>query len=261
MLRSLSTAATGMIAQQLNLDVIANNVANVNTAGFKKVRAEFQELLSQTMKAPGAMTDQGTTQPVGVSVGLGTKSSATQKIFTAGTLQATGGKFDLAIEGDGFFQIQLSDGSIAYTRDGNFKVDANGQMVTTDGYLLQPAISIPQDAVEVTITPDGKVSVKTGSDTNLTETGQIQPVRFLNPSGLQSIGSNLYKETSASGTPFEGIAGQDGFGTIQQGFVEGSNVQIVEEMINLIQAERVFESNSKVVSSSNEILRTTNQLR
>ncbi len=261
MLRSLSTAATGMIAQQMNLDVIANNVANVNTAGFKKVRAEFQELLSQTMKAAGAMTDQGTTQPVGVNIGLGTKASATQKIYTPGTLQATGGKYDLAIEGDGFFQVQLSDGTIAYTRDGNFKVDANGQLVTTDGYLLQPAVSIPQDAIDVTITPDGKVFVKKGSDTELSETGTIQPVRFLNPAGLQSAGANLYKETSASGTPFEGTAGQEGFGTIQQGFIEGSNVQIVEEMINLIQAERAFESNSKIVSSSNEILRTTNQLR
>ncbi|MCQ2957656.1 MAG: flagellar basal-body rod protein FlgG, partial [Candidatus Gastranaerophilales bacterium] len=238
MLRSLSTAATGMIAQQMNLDVIANNVANVNTAGYKKVRAEFQELLSQTIKAPGAMTDQGTTQPVGVNIGLGAKSSATQKIYTSGTIQATGGRYDLAIEGDGFFQVQLSDGTLAYTRDGNFKVDANGQIVTTDGYLLQPAITIPQDAVDVTISPDGKVSVRSGVDTTLTETGTIQPVRFLNPAGLQSVGSNLYKETSASGTPFEGIAGQDGFGTIQQGFIEGSNVQIVEEMINLIQAER-----------------------
>ncbi|MDD3593144.1 MAG: flagellar basal-body rod protein FlgG [Candidatus Gastranaerophilales bacterium] len=261
MLRSLSTAATGMIAQQMNIDVIANNVANVNTSGFKKVRAEFQELLSQQLKSPGAFTDQGTTQPVGIAIGLGTKTSATTRNFTPGTMQATGGKFDIAIEGDGFFQIQLSDGSLAYTRDGNFKVDANGQLTTTDGSLLQPAISIPQDAVEVTITPDGRVSVKTGTDINLTETGQIQPVRFLNPAGLTSIGRNLFKETNASGTPFEGIAGQDGFGTIQQGFVEGSNVQIVEEMINLIQAERAFESNSKVVSSSNEILRQTNQLR
>ena len=261
MLRSLTTAATGMIAQQMNLDVIANNVANVNTAGYKKVRAEFQELLSQTVKAPGATTDQGTTQPVGVSIGLGTKTSATQKIFSPGTLISTGGKFDLAIEGDGFFQVQLSDGSTAYTRDGNFKVDSNGQVVTTDGYLLQPSISIPQDAVDVTVTSDGKVSVRSGSDTTMTEVGQIQPVRFLNPAGLSSVGGNLYKETSASGTPFEGIAGQDGFGTIQQGFVEGSNVQIVEEMINLIQAERAFESNSKVVTSSNEILRTTNNMR
>ena len=260
MLRSLSTAATGMIAQQLNLDVIANNVANVNTAGFKKVRAEFQELLSQTMKAPGAMTDQGTTQPVGVTVGLGTKSSATQKIFTAGTLQATGGKFDLAIEGDGFFQIQLSDGSLAYTRDGCLQVDSLGQLCTNDGLLIQPSVSIPRDATEITITQDGNISVTLPGQTQQSIVGSLQLVKFQNPSGLLSIGHNLYKETQASGNPVQDTPGQNGLGLIQQGMLEGANVQIVDELVGLIKAERAFESNSKLINSSSNILQLTNNM-
>lgn len=261
MLKSLSSAATGMIAQQLNLDVISNNIANINTTGYKKVRAEFQDLLSQTLKAPGAQVAQGTNQPVGIEVGLGTRASATQRVFLEGTLKSTGGSLDVAIEGDGFFQVQLDDGTTGYTRDGSFKADANGQLTTSDGYLIQPQISIPQNATDISITSDGKVSIKSAGDTTQTEAGSIELVKFLNPAGLSSIGRNLFVETSASGTPIQGTPGQDGFGTIQQGFLEGSNVQLVDEMIKLIEAERAFESNSKVIKSSSSILKQTTQLQ
>lgn len=260
MLRSLTTAATGMIAQQNNLDIVANNIANVNTSGFKKSRAEFQDLLSTAIRTPGAMINQGTFQPVGVEIGLGVKTSATTRVFTNGTVQPTGNPYDLAIEGQGFFQIIQTDGTIAYTRDGSFKIDGMGQLCTSDGYLIQPQIAIPQNASEVNITPDGNVSVKIGTDTNQNIVGQIQLVKFQNPSGLLSIGRNLFVETPASGAPVEGIPGQDGYGSIQQSFLEGSNVQIVDELINLIKAERAFESNSKIITASSDILRTTNQI-
>jgi flagellar basal-body rod protein FlgG len=261
MLKALSTAATGMIAQQLNIDVISNNIANVNTNGFKKVRAEFQDLLSQTLRAPGALGTQGTNQPIGIEVGMGTRTSGTQKIFDSGVLKSTGNSLDVAIEGDGFIQVQLDDGNIGYTRDGSLKVDANGSITTSDGYVIQPQISLPQNTSSIVITPDGKVSIKAGNDVSQTEVGTIQLVKFANPAGLSSIGKNLFVETSASGTAIQGTAGQDGFGTIQQGFLEGSNVQIVEELINLIQAERAFEANSKLIKTSSEVLRQANQIQ
>ncbi len=260
MLRSLTTAATGMIAQQNNLDIVANNIANVNTTGFKKSRAEFQDLLSSAVRTPGAMINQGTFQPVGIEVGLGVKTAATTRIFTGGIQQSTGNPYDLSIEGQGFFQIVQSDGSLAYTRDGSFKVDGMGQLCTSDGYLIQPQITVPQNASEVNVTPDGNVSVRIGTDTNQNIVGQIQLVKFQNPSGLLSIGHNMYIETPSSGTPIQGVPGQDGYGSIQQGFLEGSNVQIVDELINLIKAERAFESNSKIITASSDILRQTNQL-
>lgn len=260
MLRALTTAATGMIAQQLNIDVISNNLANVNTSGFKKVRAEFQDLLSQTLRTPGAQVAQGTYQPVGIQVGLGTKTSGTQRDFSEGTFKSTGGKLDVAIEGDGFFQVQLDDGSIAYTRDGSFKVDANGQITTTDGYPVIPQITVTQDVSEVVITPDGRFSVKNGSDPKINTVGTFQLAKFANPAGLLSVGKNLYTETAGSGTPMQGAAGQNGFGTIQQGFLEGSNVQVVEELINLIQAQRAFEANSRLIAASDELLKTANRL-
>lgn len=260
MLKALTTAATGMMAQQNNLDIVANNIANVNTTGFKKSRAEFQDLLSTAVKTPGAMITQGTFQPVGIEIGLGVKTSATTKVFTEGVLQNTGNRYDVAIEGEGFFQIVRPDGTLAYTRDGSFKPDSVGQLCTTDGYLLQPQITIPQNTTEVNITPDGNVSVKVGNDNTQTIVGQIQLVKFQNPSGLLSIGHNLYVETPASGTPIPGTPDQDGFGSIQQSFLEGSNVQIVDEMINLIKAERAFESNSKIITSASNILQQTNQI-
>ena len=260
MLRALTTAATGMIAQQNNLDIVANNIANVNTSGFKKSRAEFQDLLASAIKTPGAMISQGTFQPVGVEVGLGVKTAATTRIFTGGVLQNTGGTYDMAIEGQGFFKVIMPDGSLAYTRDGSFKVDGMGQLCTTDGYLIQPQITVPQNASEVNVTPDGNVSVKIGNDTNQNVVGQVQLVKFQNPTGLLSVGHNLFVETPGSGTPIDGVPGSDGFGSIQQGFLEGSNVQIVDELINLIKAERAFESNSKIITTSSDILRQTNQI-
>jgi len=260
MLRSLTTAATGMLAQQLNIDVISNNLANVNTAGYKKTRAEFQDLLSQTIKPVGAQTFQGTTQPVGIQVGLGTKTSATVKEFTEGAFKSTGGKLDMAIEGNGFFQVQMDDGTTAYTRDGSFKIDADGQLTTTDGYIVQPQVSIPIDAEEITVTPDGSISVKVAGSPTQTQVGSLTLVKFANTAGISSIGKNLYEETAASGKPIEGQPGQDGFGTIQQGFIEGSNVQVVEELINLIQAERAFEANSKLISASDQMLQIANRM-
>lgn len=260
MLRSLSTAATGMIAQQTNIDVISNNLANVNTTGFKKSRAEFQDLLSQTLKAPGAQVAQGTYQPTGIQVGLGVKNSAIQRINTQGTMSNTDNPLSVAIQGDGFFQVQLDDGTTAYTRDGNFKIDANGQMVTSDGYQLIPQISVPQDATEISITSGGKVTVQQPGASAMTEIGTIELVKFANPTGLLSIGKNLLTETAASGTAIQGTANQEGFGSIEQGFLEGSNVQVVEEMINLITAQRAFEANSNVIRASDEALKTVNRI-
>ena len=257
MLKALTTAATGMIAQQTNLDIVANNIANVNTTGFKKSRAEFQDLISTAQRTPGAMITQGTYQPVGIEIGLGVRTSATTKVFTEGVQQATGRPLDVAIEGDGFFQIIRPDGTIAYTRDGSFQIDAVGQLCTSDGLLLQPQITIPQNATEINITPDGNVSVKVGNDPTQQIVGQIQLVKFQNPTGLLSIGHNLYVETPASGTPVPGTPEQDGYGSILQNFLEGSNVQIVDELINLIKAQRSFESNSKIITASSDISQDT----
>lgn len=261
MLRSLTTAATGMIAQQTNLDVIANNIANVNTAGYKKVRAEFQDLICQVEKSAGAQVGQGTYIPVGIEIGLGVRNSATTRIFTPGIMQSTGRELDVAIEGDGFIQVTLDDGTVAYTRDGSFKIDANGLLVTSDGYQMQPPVQIPANSTNISITPNGNVNVKTGSQTDMAPVGQIQIVKFQNNSGLMAVGHNLYKETPGSGIPVPGIPGQDGYGTIQQYFLEGSNVQTVEELINLIKAERAFESNSKIITSASNILQETNRLQ
>lgn len=260
MLRSLSTAATGMIAQQLNIDVISNNIANINTTGYKKVRAEFQDLLCQTLKQPGAQISQGTNQPVGIQVGLGTRTSATARDFSEGSFISTGGKLDIAIEGDGFLQVQLDDGTTGYTRDGSLKIDGNGQLTTSDGYIIQPAMTVPTNATDITITPDGKLAVKTPGTTEQTEVGTFTLVKFPNSGGLSSIGKNLYVETSASGTPVQGTANQEGFGSIQQGFLEGANVQIVQELTTLIQAERAFEANSKLIKTADEMLTIANNL-
>lgn len=260
MLKSLTTAATGMIAQQNYLDVISNNIANVNTTGFKKSRVEFQDLLSQAVKTPGAMINQGTFQPVGIEIGLGVKTAATTRVFTQGVAISTGRNLDISIEGDGFLQIMKEDGTLAYTRDGSLKMDSMGQLCTTDGLLVQPQTTIPRDASEINITQDGNISVKTGSDTTQQIVGQLQLVKFQNPSGLLSIGHNLYVETPGSGNPIQDTPGQNGMGLINQGFLEGSNVQIVDELISLIKAERAFESNSKIINASSDILKQTNQL-
>jgi len=256
------TAATGARSQQLNIDVIANNVANVNTTAYKKARAEFQDLLSQTFRSPGTVGDQGTTLPVGIQVGMGVRTAATQRIFTPGSIQETGNPLDVAIDGEGFFKVQLDNGDFAYTRDGNLKRDANGQVVTSDGYIIQPAITIPADASEIAIAKNGTISVKQAGATTLSEVGQLTMVKFSNPAGLLSMGHNLYQQSPASGDPVEGVAGQGDFGAtmVTQGFTESSNVQIVEEMINMISAQRAFEANSNVIKSANEVLQKVNNI-
>ena len=260
MLRALSTAATGMIGQQNYLDVISNNIANVNTTGFKKSRVEFQDMLSQTVKTPGAMINQGTFQPVGIEYGLGVKTAATTRVFSQGTAVSTDRNLDIAIQGEGFLQVMKTDGTLAYTRDGSLKLDSMGQICTSDGYLIQPQASIPSDAKEINITEDGNISVTVGSDTTPSIVGTIQLSRFQNASGLLSIGHNLYVETAGSGNPIQDTPGANGMGTVSQGFLEGSNVQIVEELIGLIKAERAFESNSKIISTSSDILKQTNNI-
>jgi len=260
MLRALSTAATGMIAQQNYLDVISNNIANVNTTGFKKSRVEFQDMLSQAVKTPGAMINQGTFQPVGIEYGLGVKTAATTRVFGQGTAVSTDRNLDVAIQGEGFLQVMKSDGTLAYTRDGSLKLDSMGQLCTTDGLLIQPQTAIPSDTTEIDITEDGNISVTTGTSTTQQIVGAIQLVRFQNPSGLLAIGHNMYVETAGSGNPIQDTPGQNGMGTISQGFLEGSNVQIVEELISLIKAERAFESNSKIINTSSDILKQTNNI-
>jgi flagellar basal-body rod protein FlgG len=262
MLRALYTAATGSISQQFNIDTIANNVANVNTTGFKRVRAEFQDVLSQTLSAAGAIGSQGTTRPTSVQVGLGVKVASTQKVFLPGSVVQTGNTLDVAIQGDGFLQVQTDSGEIAYTRDGSLKRDASGQLVTSDGYPLSPNVTLPADATEIVINSSGTVSVRQAGSSSLQDVGQLQLARFSNPAGLENQGRNLYLETPASGQAVVGNAGQGDFGrtTINQGFLENSNVQIVEELINLITAQRAFEANSKVIRASNEVLQAVNNI-
>lgn len=260
MMGALWTAASGMRAQQTNLDVISNNLANANTFGFKKVRAEFKDLLYRTPKAPGTPMQSGTQIPTGSQIGMGVMNSATNRMFSQGDFQQTENPLDLVIEGDGFFQIQRPDGTIAYTRDGSFKLDSNGQIVTSDGLLLVPQISVPQGSTNLTISSEGQVSVTINN--NNTTIGQLTLARFVNPSGLLANGKNLYTETLASGRPVIATAGQDpALGTINQGYIEMSNVKVVEEMVNLIVAQRSYEANSKSVQTSDEMLQMANQLR
>ncbi|MBK6916432.1 MAG: flagellar basal-body rod protein FlgG [Deltaproteobacteria bacterium] len=257
MIRALHTAATGMDAQQQRIDVISNNLANVNTTGFKKQRADFQDLLYQQVRAPGTTAAQGTFVPSGLQVGTGVRTAATHRSFSTGDLQQTGNQLDLAIEGNGFFQVTLPGGEVAFTRAGNFELDQQGQLVTTDGYPVDPAIAIPQGATAVTIGADGTVSATIAGETAASEVGQIQLVNFVNPGGLQAIGRNFYKATTASGDPQSGPPGQQGLGSLAQGFLEMSNVKVVEEMINLISSQRAYEINSKVIQASDEMLQTT----
>ncbi|EKF50337.1 flagellar basal-body rod protein FlgG [Thermosipho africanus H17ap60334] len=260
MINGLYTAATGMWAQQFKLDTLSNNIANVDTAGYKKVKSEFQDLLYDYSKNAGAATAQNSLHPTGLYVGHGTKLSATTRIFTQGNLERTGNSLDLAISGDGFFQIQLQDGRIAYTRDGQFKIDGNGRIITSNGNLLSPNIVVPQNAVSLSISPDGIVTAEL-QDGTLQNLGTITLVRFINPSGLKAIGDNLFLETPASGAPVEGTAGQDGFGSILQGYVEKSNVDIVKEMVDMISAMRAYELNSRTIQTADEMLRTASSMK
>jgi flagellar basal-body rod protein FlgG len=254
MMRALWTAGTGMVAQQANIDVVSNNLANVNTSGFKKSRADFQDLLYQTIRQAGATTGPDTQAPTGIQIGLGVKLVATTKQQTQGTLQQTGNSLDMAIEGEGFFQINMPDGTLAYTRDGSFKKDSTGRIVTSEGYPLEPQITIPDTATDVAISADGRVTATIPGQTTPQDLGQLQLARFVNPSGLNSMGRNLYTETAASGTPTVSNPGTDGAGTLDQKFLEMSNVQVVEEMVNMIVAQRAFEMNSKAITTSDEML-------
>ncbi|TPV95499.1 MAG: flagellar basal-body rod protein FlgG [Myxococcales bacterium FL481] len=260
MIRALSTAATGMEAQQQRIDITANNLANVNTTGFKKSRASFQDLLYQTVRAPGTSAAQGVQVPTGLQIGQGVRTVSSQKIYTGGDFAQTGNQLDIAIEGGGFFQVSLPGGELVYSRAGNMTLNSEGQVVTQDGYPLEPAVSIPQDATSVTIGSDGTVSVIQAGQPAATEVGQIQLAGFLNPAGLDSIGRNFYRQTSASGDPQVGPPGIQGLGTLSQGSLEMSNVKVVEEMISLISSQRAYEVNSKVIKAADEMLQTTSNV-
>ncbi len=259
MLGSLWSAASGMKAQQLNIDVTSHNLANVNTAGFKKGRAEFQDLMYRTARAAGAPVNTGSTTPVGMQVGNGVRSVAIARIFSQGDFQQTENPYDLTIEGDGFFQVQTSDGTTAYTRDGTFKVDSQGQLVTSEGYLVQPNVTVPEGAKDVTVSGDGVVTAVVAG--NAVQLGEVQIARFVNPAGLSALGQNLFRPTVASGDPMAGAPGVEGMGRILQGYVESSNVRVIEEMVNLIVAQRAYEANSKSIQTADEMLSGANGLK
>lgn len=261
MLRSLYTAATGMMAQQTQIDTTSHNIANVNTIGYKKNRAEFADLMYQTMMYAGTPTSTTTISPTGIEVGLGVRPTAITKLHSQGYFKETGNNLDMVIAGRGFFQIQLPDGNIAYTRNGAFKLDADGNIVNADGYMLSPNIVIPADATEISVGIDGTVSVLQPGNQEMTQVGQIEIATFVNPSGLHSMGDNNFLETSASGAPIVGIAGTEGIGQIKQSFVEMSNVQLVEEMTDLITGQRAYEANSKAITTSDEMLQIVNGLK
>ena len=259
MLRAFSTAATGMSAQQTMVDVIANNLANINTTGFKRSQINFQDLLYVKLREPGTEVASGINSPSGLEIGSGVHAASTIKVFTAGELQNTGRPLDIAISGEGFLQVSLPNGDIRYTRDGALQTNANGELVTTTGYILEPAISIPTDAVSISIEKDGGVNITDAAGTQ-SVFGPIQLARFPNPSGLSSEGDNLLAETPASGTPTTGTAGDAGFGTIQARFLEKSNVQMVIELVNLITAQRAYEINSRAIKVGDDMLRTANEI-
>ena len=262
MIRAMFTAATGMIAQQMTIDTIANNLANVNTTGFKKSRVNFQDLLYETIRPPGGLTAAGNVVPEGIQIGHGVRPSSVAKLFTPGSLIQTGQEFDLAIEGKGFFQVLLPDGTIAYTRDGSFRRSQDGTILTVDGNPLDPGITLPIDAENVTVSPTGVVSVKVPGSETLSQVGNIQLVRFPNPSGLDAgLGRNLLLETDASGAPITGDPGTDGIGFIAQGFLENSNVQTVEEIIGMIIAQRAYEASSRVIQTADQMLQLANNIR
>lgn len=261
MLKSLNTAATGMQAQQTNLDVVANNIANVNTTGFKKARAEFEDLMYHTQREPGAATGANAMTPTGVQVGTGTRVTSVQKDFALGSTVSTKQPLDIQIEGAGFFQMQSPDGQIVYTRDGAFKRDPSGKIVDKNGNFLSPEITIPADAKAIEISPDGIVKVTQGDSDVPQEIGNIELVNFINPAGLKALGKNIFSQTGASGNPVAGRPGIQNFGSLGQGQLESSNVNIVDEMVNMITAQRAYETNSKVIQASDQMLQSINNLR
>ena len=254
MIRSLWIAKTGLDAQQTQLDVISNNLANVSTNGFKRSRAVFEDLLYQTLRQPGAQSSQQSTIPSGVQLGTGVRPIATEKIFAQGSLTQTSNPLDIAINGQGFFQVQMPDGTLSYSRDGSFQKDSTGQIVTSSGYPVSPALTIPANATSVTIGRDGVVSVLQAGTTAPTQIGTIQLASFVNPGGLQSTGENLFVETASSGTPTPNTPGTNGTGVLNQGYVETSNVNVAEELVNMIQTQRAYEINSKAITTSDQML-------
>jgi len=261
MIRALWTAAAGMTCQQMNVDVIANNLANVNTTGFKRSRADFQDLLYQNLLDPGMTSNAGSQFPVGLEVGMGARVVATEKMFSQGDYRETGNPLDLVIEGDGFFQIAMPNGNTGYTRSGSFKTDSEGRLCTSEGWLLEPGVTVPATAVEVSIGGDGSVSV-------LDESGAVQDLgvtvelaRFVNPGGLKSIGHSMFVDSPASGTAITGVPGSLGLGSLSQGFIEMSNVSVVEEMVNLIAGQRAYEVSSKAIQASDEMLQMANNVK
>jgi flagellar basal-body rod protein FlgG len=260
MIRSLWISKTGMDAQQTQMDVISNNLANVSTSGFKRSRAVFEDLLYQTIRQPGAASSQQTQLPTGLQVGTGVRPVATARVFTQGSLQQSGNNLDVAINGQGFLQVQMPDGTTGYTRDGSLRMDHQGQVVTSNGFPVLPAITIPPGAQSITIGQDGIVSITVAGTAAPTQAGSLQLVNFVNPAGLQAIGQNLYTETAASGTPSAGTPGTNGLGLLSQGYVETSNVNVVEELVSMIQTQRAYEINSKAIQTSDQMLQKLSQL-
>jgi flagellar basal-body rod protein FlgG len=260
MIRALYTAASGMAAQQSNIDTVAHNLANVNTTGFKKSRMEFEDLVYQQTRAAGAPTSASTEAPVGLETGLGTKPVATARDFSTGNLRSTNAPLDLAIEGRGFFQIAMPDGTTAYTRAGALHADAQGKIVTSEGFALQPEITIPENTISITISRAGVVSVMVAGQSAPQQLGTIELASFQNPAGLLALGGNLFQTSTASGEPVTGIPGADGIGTLTQGFLEESNVSVVEEMIAMILGQRAYEANSRVVKAADEMLAQVNNM-
>ena len=260
MIRSLWISKTGLDAQQTQMDVIANNLANVSTNGFKRSRAVFEDLLYQTLRQPGAQSSQQTQLPSGLQVGTGVRPVATERVFTQGNLQQTGNSKDVAIQGQGFFQVLMPDGTTSYTRDGSFQSDSQGQLVTSSGYQVQPNITIPVNALSITVGRDGTVSITQPGSTASVEVGTLQLATFINPVGLQSVGENFYVETFSSGPPNINSPGIDGAGVLNQGYVETSNVNVVEELVNMIQTQRAYEINSKAIQTSDQMLQRLTQM-
>jgi len=260
MIRSLWISKTGMEGQQTKLDAISNNLANVGTNGYKRAGVVFEDLVYQNLRQSGAATSEQSQLPTGLQLGLGVRAAATSRNFSQGALNQTSNNLDVAIEGNGFFQIQLPDGTTGYTRDGSFQLDANGQLVTNAGYVVQPGITIPTNARSVTIAKDGTVTVSTQGQASPQQVGQIQVANFVNPAGLEPLGGNLYGETASSGNPSTGSPGSNGLGGLRQGFVEGSNVNVVEELVSMIATQRAYEMNSKAIQTSDQMLQRLSQI-
>lgn len=259
MMSALWVSKTGLAAQDTSLRTISNNLANVSTVGYKRERAVFRDLLYQIQEQPGGLSSQDTTLPSGLQLGTGVEIGATQKIFTKGDLQTTDQPLDLAIDGRGFFQVSMPDGSLTYTRDGQFQLSEDGQIVTAEGYRLEPSVSVPADAQSVTIAGDGTITALIAGDTGVTQLGNLQLADFVNPAGLQAIGGNLYRETPASGSPLTGNPASNGLGGLLQGKLENSNVNVVEEMVNMVSTQRAYEMNSRVVSTADQMLQFVTQ--